>query len=93
MAGNANSGKRKDRLFHAALMLELTEAGNGRDLRSIAQNVIAIALDKDHKDALSAAKEVADRVDGKVPQAVIGDDDADPINLVARIERVIVENS
>jgi hypothetical protein len=37
-----------------------------------------------------AIKEVADRLDGKAPQAVIGDSE-NPINLIHRIERVIVD--
>ncbi len=35
-------------------------------------------------------REIADRFDGKVPQAVVGDDEHDPINLVAEIRRTIV---
>jgi hypothetical protein len=65
MAGNKNSGKRKDRAFHTALMLELAEAETGRDLRAIARNVISVALDAGHKDMLSAAGFIADRIDGK----------------------------
>lgn len=37
-----------------------------------------------------AIKELADRLDGKVPQAVVGDGDEDPINVVNEIRRVIV---
>lgn len=37
-----------------------------------------------------AMKEVADRLEGKVPQAIIGDSDADPINMVTEIRRTIV---
>ncbi len=35
-------------------------------------------------------KELADRLDGKVAQAIVGDDDEDPINVVNRIVREIV---
>lgn len=41
---------------------------------------------------VSSIREIADRLDGKAIQAIVGDDDEDPINLVTRIERVIVEN-
>lgn len=35
---------------------------------------------------VSAIRELADRLDGKVPQGVIGGDDADnPINIVSKI--------
>ena len=40
---------------------------------------------------VSSIREIADRLDGKVPQAVVGDDDLDPIRLITRIERVIVK--
>lgn len=39
-----------------------------------------------------SVKEVADRLDGKVPQAVVGDNDEDPVNVLHRIERVIVDS-
>ena len=35
-------------------------------------------------------KELADRLDGKVPQGIGGDDEMDPIKVLQRIERVIV---
>ena len=41
----------------------------------------------------AAAREVADRLDGKVPQAVVGDDESDAINIIHKIERVIVDPS
>lgn len=39
---------------------------------------------------VSSVREIADRLDGKVPQAVVGDDEHDPINLVTRVVREIV---
>lgn len=39
---------------------------------------------------VSSIKELADRLDGKVAQAIVGDDDEDPINVVNRIVREIV---
>jgi hypothetical protein len=87
--GNHNSGKRKDKLFHNAIMLELTEAENGKDLRKIARNVIAVACDITHKDMLSAANVIADRIDGKVPQGLVGgDDDDNPLTIIQKIELV-----
>jgi hypothetical protein len=89
MAGNANSGKRKDKLFNTALMLELTEAKEGRDLRKIAQNVIYVACDLTHKDMLSAANAIADRLDGKPAQAIIGgDEDDNPLRMITTIELI-----
>jgi len=42
---------------------------------------------------VSSIREIADRLDGKVAQAVVGDDDLDPIRLIQRIERVVVRPS
>ena len=68
--------------------MELKAAGEDhKALRAIARALIAKATDGD----MQAIKELADRTDGKVPQAVVGDADADPIKLVTRIERVIVD--
>lgn len=42
---------------------------------------------------VQSIKELADRLDGKVAQAIVGDEELDPINLVHRIERVIVDTN
>jgi hypothetical protein len=39
---------------------------------------------------MAAIKEIADRLDGKVPQLIGGDDESGPVRL-AKIERVIVQ--
>lgn len=79
-------GRPKEKPFADALRMELAAAGEDRKaLRSIARRLIAKADEGD----MQAIKEVADRLDGKVPQAVIGGSDDDP-PLVHRIERVIV---
>ena len=89
MAGNANSGRRQEKPFRDALMLEIkAREGDERGLRKIARNLLMQA----EANELPAIKELADRVDGKVPQAVIGDNDEDPINMLHRIERVIVRS-
>jgi hypothetical protein len=89
MAGNANSGPKKEKPFRDALRLELAAVGEDhKALRAVARNLVAMAMNGEKLDAI---KELADRMDGKVPQAVVGDDDFDPIKLVHRIERVIVD--
>ena len=92
MAGNANSGKHKAKLFRDAILMELSirDAGeDGKTLRAIAGGVIDAALDK----KLDATKELADRIDGKSPQAVVGgDEDDNPIAMLHHIERVIVRS-
>lgn len=67
---------------------EANEEGQTK-LRQVADALVSKAIGGD----VQAIKEVADRLDGKVPQAVVGDDEHDPINLIARIERVIVDES
>ena len=82
MAGNANSGPRKQKLFRDALMLEIKSREETKDLRAIAAKLIDCALE----GKLDSIKELADRVDGKVPQGVIGgDEDDNPVNVINRI--------
>lgn len=66
---------------------EATEAGGTR-LREVADALVEKAVGGD----VPAIKEIADRLDGKVPQGIVGDED-NPVHLVQRIERVIVDNS
>jgi hypothetical protein len=55
-------------------------------LRFIARQLLMRAGDE-----TAAAKEIGDRLDGRPAQAVIGGDEDDPaINVIHRIERVIV---
>lgn len=82
----------KEKSFANMLNIAIKEAIQGEDrtkLRAVADALVEKAMGGD----VSAIKEVADRIDGKVPQAVIGDEESDPINLVTRIERVIVRHS
>ncbi|WP_049732852.1 hypothetical protein [Rhizobium ecuadorense] len=88
MAGNANSGRKQEKPFRDALRLELAAAEkNERGLRLIARKLIEAA----EEGKMDAVKEIADRTDGKVAQAIIGgDDDDNPISVIQRIERHIV---
>lgn len=81
----------KEKSFANMLRIAINEANEdgGTNLRKVAEALVVKAMTGD----VQAIKEVADRLDGKVPQAVVGDDDSDPINLVHRIERVIVRPS
>jgi hypothetical protein len=89
-SGNPNGRPKRAKLFETALMLELKEAGEDMPaLRKIAKNLISLCQ-QEMKDALPAIKEFADRIDGKVPQAVIGgDEDDNPVNVLHTIRRVI----
>lgn len=64
---------------------EATESG-GTKLRAVADALIEKAVAGD----IPAIKEIADRLDGKVAQSIIGDDESDPISLVHVIERRLV---
>ena len=94
MSGNANSGRRKDKPFRDALMLALNRIQATKDgteqkkLDGLAESLVKEGLGGN----VPALKEIADRVDGKVPQGVIGgDEDDNPVNILHRIESLIVD--
>lgn len=68
--------------------MELAAIGEDhKALRMIARSLIAAASE----GKMDAIKEIGDRMDGKPAQAVIGGDEGDPaINMIHRIERMIV---
>ena len=79
----------KEKSFANMLNIAIKEAVEGSDitkLRAVADALVAKAISGD----VQAIKEVADRLDGKVPQALVGDDDADAISVVTKIVREIV---
>jgi len=88
MAGNANSGRRQEKPFRDALRIEAISAENGEDCAapkgSLRWNARQLLMQGD----VPAIRELADRLDGKVAQAIIGDDEFDPISIVQRIELV-----
>jgi hypothetical protein len=86
-SGNPN-GRPKTRPFKDALKKALEAAGDDSEgLRLVAVALVQKAREGD----VSAIKELADRIDGKVAQAIIGGDDDDPaVQHIHRIERVIV---
>jgi phage I-like protein len=75
-SGNPN-GRPKSKPFKDALQRLLAKA-DGQELENIAAALMAKASIGD----VAAIKEVADRMDGKVPQAVIGDNEHDPISVI-----------
>lgn len=78
----------KEKSFANMLRIAINEASEegGTKLRQVADALVTKAVSGD----VSAIKEIADRLDGKPAQAIIGDADEDPINLVSEIRRVIV---
>lgn len=83
MAGRPPSEK----TFANMLRIAISEAHatGGTNLRAVADALVKKAIDGD----VPAIREVADRLDGKVPQALIGGGENDPaIKMVTRIELV-----
>jgi len=81
-------GRPKEKPFREALRLEIASLAEDdpKALRGLARNLLKLASGD---DGLQALKEVADRLDGKVPQGVIGGEDEDPaIKAVTRIELI-----
>jgi hypothetical protein len=73
-----------DKPFRDALRLEINRKDADK-LRRVARALIDKAMDGD----VSAIKEVADRLDGRVPQ-LVGGDRENPVQF-QRIKRVIVQ--
>lgn len=83
MAGRPAGVPNKDKPFRDAIRLEAASALNGEEciappgsLRYIARNLLLRAAGE-----TAAAKEIGDRLDGKVPQTVGGDDELDPVTV------------
>jgi hypothetical protein len=71
----------KDKPYRDALRMAIAEAGdNFKTLREVA----AAHVEKAKAGDINAIRELADRLDGKVPQAVVGDDEHGPIEHVIR---------
>jgi hypothetical protein len=78
----------KEKSFANMLNIAIKEAIEGTDktkLRAVADALVDKAMTGD----VAAIKEVADRLDGKVPQGIAGDEE-NPLTMVHRIERHIV---
>ena len=88
-------GRPKEKAFADALRLAVNaeveiEGEKKKKLRVIAERLVAEAMAGESW----AVQQVADRLEGKPAQAVVGgDDDDNPIKLLHRIERVIVDTS
>lgn len=76
----------KEKSFANMLNIAIKEAIEGTDktkLRAVADALVDKAMAGD----VQAIKEIADRIDGKVPQAIGGDPEGSPL-FVGRIELV-----
>lgn len=79
MAGRPPKEKSFANMLNIAIK-EASETGGGTKLRDVADALIAKAISGD----VAAIKEVADRLDGKVAQAIVGDEEHSPIGIVFR---------
>lgn len=79
----------KERSFANMLNIAIKEATpeGGTRLRAVADALVLKAMSGD----VQAIKEVADRLDGKVPQGLIGGGEDDPPLTIQTIERKIVD--
>lgn len=84
MAGRPPSEKTFANMLRVAIKQAHDEQGD--KLRAVAEALVNKALTGD----VPAIKEIADRLDGKVPQALVGDDNENPINVVAKVIREVV---
>jgi hypothetical protein len=78
----------KEKSFANMLKVAISEAteGGGTKLRDVANALVAKAIAGD----VQAIREVADRLDGKPAQAIIGgDDDDNPISISAVVRKII----
>ena len=85
MAGRPPSEKTFANMLRVAIS-EAHERGGTR-LRAVADALVEKALTGD----VNAIREIGDRIDGKVPQGIVGKDDDTPIKLVTEIRRTIVD--
>lgn len=85
--GNTNAAKH--RRFYAALERAIAQ-DDGKRLRSAAEKLLDLASEGEPW----AVKELRDTLDGKPAQSVtVGGDSDNPLSVIQKIERVIVESS
>ena len=88
-------GRKKTKLYQDALlrvlMRDANDIPNGKTvLDQVASTQIGLAL----KGDTTAIKDIGDRLDGKPAQAIVGgDDDDNPVVIINRIERVLIDNA
>ena len=93
MAGRPAGSPNKDKPFRDALRIEaaLAEAGDESPAKPGTIRWAAKQLLVRAADDTASFREAADRMDGKPAQAIVGDDDADPIKLIHEIRRSLVD--
>jgi hypothetical protein len=82
--GNNNATKNK--YWSDALRKHITQ--NPQDLAAAAKAI----FDKAKEGDVNAIREIGDRLEGKPAQTISGDPE-NPLSVISRIERVIVDNA
>lgn len=87
--GNKLGGRRKEKPWRDALMLSVNRLMDGqpdrKKLQAIADQVVEQALAGD----MRAAEEIGNRLDGRVPQALIGSSDPDDPPLTIGVVQLV----
>lgn len=76
-------------MWSAAIQRALEKRGGGDKVKALDELAEKLLVNCDSGD-LAALKELGDRIDGKPAQSIIGDEE-NPLNIIQRIERVIVD--
>ena len=97
MVGNANSGPRKQKLWRDALLLTINRLEDGIEEapkgRTVLQKLVSTQVNMALGGDSTSMRDIADRLDGKPAQAIVGgDEDDNPIAMIHRIERVIIDS-
>lgn len=89
VSGNPNGRPKRVKIWQDAInrAIKRREADDPRAMEKLADKLLN-AVDAGD---IAAMKEFGDRVDGKVAQAIIGDDDEDPIRTITEIRRSLVD--
>ena len=83
-------GQQRDKPYRDALRMEAIALHNGEKLEHPEGSLRWNAQIQLLKGSEAAIREIADRLDGKVPQAIVGDDEHDPVR-VSDVRRTIVD--
>lgn len=88
-SGNPGGRPKHGKIWRDAILraIKRREAEDPQALERLADKLIAQVEAGD----VAATREFGDRVDGKVAQALIGGSEEDPISVVHKIERIIVD--
>lgn len=86
-SGNPGGRPKRDKLWRDAIMraVKRREQDDPQALEKLADKLLTLVDGGD----ISAMKEFGDRMDGKVPTAIVGDDEFDPVRI-QEIRRTLV---